>query len=210
MSLSFQRNPHRFPGESPAAAPADEQAEAQASPEAEANPEAEPANGDNPEALKVALLKAVEERTRRAESSVVRSMADQHALPEAALAEMLASARAAQAEALPPEAQARLDALNADLTRRLTLAEVKSVGAEIGLIDPDVAMTFLDTSALTIGEDGTVTGVREALESLRQRKGYLFAPPARGAWAQRVSAGGAAQLSGVEEAFYRKNPALRR
>ena len=59
-------------------------------------------------------------------------------------------------------------------------------------------------------ENGTVTGVREALETLKQRKGYLFAPPARGAWAQRVSAGGVQPLTGVEEAFYRKNPGLRK
>ena len=106
--------------------------------------------------------------------------------------------------------QKKLDAANETVARRLLAAEVKSVGAELGLLDPEVALTLIDPSALTVGEDGAVTGVREALESLKQRKGYLFAQPGRGAWAQRVSSGGAPQLSGVEEAFYRKNPALRR
>jgi hypothetical protein len=162
------------------------------------------------EALKASLLKAVEERARRAESAVVRSMAEQSGVPEETLAEMLASARKQQAQTLPPEAQERLNALNADVRRRLTMAEVKNVGAEMGLRDAEVALSLLDVDALTVDGDGSVNGVREALESLKARKGYLFAAPGRGAWAQRVSAGGEAQLSGVEEAFYRKNPALRR
>ncbi len=162
------------------------------------------------EALKASLLKAVEDRARRAESAVVRSMAEQSGVPEETLAEMLASARKQQAQTLPPEAQERLNALNADARRRLTMAEVKNVGAEMGLRDAEVALSLMDADALTVDENGAVTGVREALEGLKARKGYLFAAPGRGAWAQRVSAGGEAQLSGVEEAFYRKNPALRR
>ncbi|MCE5344516.1 MAG: hypothetical protein LLF96_13170 [Eubacteriales bacterium] len=202
-------SPHRSPGDSPAATPDATQpddAQDDATPTDAANETPEAATNEE---LKAALLKAVQERTRRAETSVVRSMAEQNGVAEETMAAMLSAARAAQTEALPPEAQSRLDALNADVRRRLMMAEVKSVGTELGLIDPDVALTLLAADALTVAEDGTVTGVREALESLKARKGYLFAMPARGAWAQRVSSGVTPQLSGVEEAFYRKNPALR-
>ena len=47
------------------------------------------------------------------------------------------------------------------------------------------------------------------IAALRKEKGYLFAT-GTAAWAQRVGAGGAPALTGVEEAFYRKNPGLRR
>ncbi len=171
---------------------------------AEAAPE--PGSADGAE-LKSTLLKAVEGRKRRAENSVLRSMAEQNGVPEAELARMLDNARA---EELPPEAQKKLAAANETVVRRLLTAEVKSVGAEMGLLDTEVALQLIPGDALSVGEDGAVTGVREALEALKQRKGYLFHPAGRGAWAQKVSSGGAPQLSGVEEAFYRKNPALRR
>ncbi len=157
--------------------------------------------------LKKTLLKAVEERKRRAENSILRSMAEQNGLPEARLAALLHDARD---EAAPPEeTDERLAAITANATRRLLLAEVKSVGAELGLLDADVALKLIDPDALTVEADGSVTGAREALEALKESKKYLFSQSGRGAWAQRMG-GGAPQLSGVEEAFYRKNPALRR
>ena len=176
-------------------------------------PAANPASSETPDdpqapdsALKETLLKAVAERSRRAESSVVRSMAEQNGVPEDTLSGLLTQARAEQAETLPPEVRKRVETAD----HRLLLAEVKSVGTELGLVDAEVAVQLMDPAAVTVEENGTVTGVREALETLKQRKGYLFAPPARGAWAQRVSAGGAQPLTGVEEAFYRKNPGLRK
>ena len=176
-------------------------------------PAANPASSETPDdpqapdsALKETLLKAVAERSRRAESSVVRSMAEQNGVPEDTLSDLLTQARAEQAENLPPEVRKRVETAD----HRLLLAEVKSVGSELGLVDAEVAVQLMDPAAVTVEENGTVTGVREALETLKQRKGYLFAPPARGAWAQRVSAGGVQPLTGVEEAFYRKNPGLRK
>ena len=176
-------------------------------------PAANPASSETPDdhqasdsALKETLLKAVAERSRRAESSVVRSMAEQNGVPEDTLSDLLTQARAEQAENLPPEVRKRVETAD----HRLLLAEVKSVGSELGLVDAEVALQLMDPAVVAVAENGTVTGVREALETLKQRKGYLFAPPARGAWAQRVSAGGVQPLTGVEEAFYRKNPGLRK
>lgn len=163
-----------------------------------------------PAELAETLLKAIEERTGRAEKSVLRSMAEQTGVDEDSLSELLAKTRAKQAAELPPETQKKLDAANACLTKRLLEAEVKSVGAELGLIDTEVALKLLDTSGVTIAEDGAVSGVREAMETLRLSKRYLFSTGNRGAWAQKVGTGGASALSGVEEAFYRKNPALKK
>ncbi|NLI21760.1 MAG: hypothetical protein GX418_09460 [Clostridiales bacterium] len=161
------------------------------------------------------LLKAVEERVARAEKSVLRSMAEQNGLDEQALSALLAQARGRRAEAppdgaAPAQARQRLDEINARLTGRLLAAEVKSVGAEMGLLDPEAAMKLLDTARLLVDETGEVSGVPEALAALRESKAYLFAKPQRAAWAQRIDAGGGAEVSGVEEAFYRKNPGLRR
>ena len=156
------------------------------------------------------LLRAVEERTCRAEKSVLRSMAEQSGMEEQALAEMLAQARARQVGETAPEERKRLETADERIRSRLLLAEVKAVGAELGLLDADAALRLLGTDAASVAEDGAVSGVREALEALKQQKGYLFAPPARAAWAQRIGSGAPSAMSGVEEAFYRKNPTLRR
>jgi hypothetical protein len=196
--------PMRSPGDSPAAAPEKD---------AEETVAAQPEQAEEPattEALKGTLLKAVEDRARRAQNSVVRSMAEQNGVPEETLTELLSQARAEKATELPPEFQQRLDEAAAAAALKLKMAEVKAIGAEMGLMDAEVALQLIDPETLTVADNGDVTGVREALESLKQRKSYLFAPPMRAAWAQRVSAGGAPPLSGVEEAFYRKNPALRK
>ena len=200
-SLMYFLFSKRDAGDSPKAAPTT----AEPAPDAATDePKSTP-----PAGLAETLLKAVEERAGRAEKSVLRSMAEQNGMDEQALAELLAQARTEQAAELPPEARDKLDAANALVTRRLLMAEVKVIGAELGLIDADVALKLLDTSSVSVGEDGTVSGVREALEALRQSKRYLFSPGYRGAWAQKVGNGGASALSGVEEAFYRKNPTLK-
>jgi len=202
--LTYLWFPKRDEGDSPKAATA-AAAPVQSASLATSINEPEP-----PTELVETLLKAIEERTSRAEKSVLRSMAEQTGVDEASLADLLAKARTEQAAELPPETQEKLDAANARLTKRLLEAEVKAIGAELGLIDADVALTLLDTTGVTIAEDGAVSGVREALEALRQRKRYLFTAGSRSAWAQKVGTGGASALSGVEEAFYRKNPTLKK
>jgi hypothetical protein len=204
-TLTFSFIPARDAGDAPKAAPEPRTTSEETVPANDPPPEADAAAE-----LKQTLLKAVEERARRAEGSVLRSMAEQNGVPEAELARMLDEARADRTEAIPPEARRKLDALNESASHRLLMAEVKNVGAELGLLDAEVALSLMNPETLTVAEDCAVTGVREALESLKQRKGYLFAQAGRGAWAQKVSSGGAPPLTGVEEAFYRKNPALRR
>ena len=160
--------------------------------------------------LRETLLRAVEERTGRAEKGVLRSIAEQNGMDEQALAAILEQARQERSAELPPEVQAKLDEANARVTERLLAAEVKSIGTEMGLLDTEAALKLLDPAGIAVSETGEVSGVREALETLKQRKGYLFAQASRGAWAQRVGTGSLTEASGVEEAFYRKNPLLRK
>ena len=147
-------------------------------------------------ALPEEIRRVAEARLQEARVAALQAVAAQYGLQEAALEALLN----------PPEPAG--DAQSA-LKRRLLLAEVRAVGADMGLVDADVALRLLAPDAVTVEEDGSVGGVREALEALRREKGYLFAN-GTAAWAQRVGAGGAPALTGVEEAFYRKNPGLRR
>jgi hypothetical protein len=43
--------------------------------------------------------------------------------------------------------------------------------------DPDVAWALVDRSALTIGDDGKVQGVKPALDALKKEKPQLFGSP---------------------------------
>lgn len=156
---------------------------------------------DTPEALAEVLRRAVDEGALRAQQEALQAMAQRSGLPQERLAELLQAARQRQQSAeapLPPQVRERLIA-----------AEVKSVGTDMGLLDADAAARLMDPAAISVDAHGAVTGVREALAALKNGKGYLFAPAARGAWAQRMG-GGASPIGGVEEAFYRKNPALRK
>ncbi|MEA4998644.1 MAG: hypothetical protein VB087_04560 [Candidatus Limiplasma sp.] len=170
---------------------------------AQSSPQSSP-----PQNLGEALRKAVAERTARAEKGVLRSMAAQYGMEEAALAAALQAARDAQTE-LPPDAQARIHAMQARFGERLRMMDVKAIGAELGLIDPDAAIRLMDADSIAVAEDGSVQGTREALDALRRAKPYLFRQAGAGAWAQRLDGGGIPSMTGVEAAFYRKNPALK-
>ena len=251
-----QPHPQLAGGEAPLAATAATATEAAPPPAQEHTGMDAPAAQPKPAATQALtfadmLMKAVHERTQRAEKSVLRSMAVQSGITEGALGSILAAARAGhtQAAGLPaPEDSAAETALaatpeqaaqamqptgdataaqaapppqteetktptlqedrSAVLGRRLVAAELRRIGEQMGLVDAEVALALIDPEAMTVSETGEVAGVTEALNALKAQKGYLFAR-AGGAWAERLG-GGLAPISGVEEAFYRKNPALRK
>ncbi|HEX7021398.1 MAG TPA: hypothetical protein VF171_00975 [Trueperaceae bacterium] len=60
---------------------------------------------------------------------------------------------------------------------RLVRAEVKSVAADLGLVDAEAAYALMDRSNVQVADDGTVDGVKEALEALAEAKPYLKAQP---------------------------------
>jgi hypothetical protein len=56
---------------------------------------------------------------------------------------------------------------------RLIKAEVKLVSVELGIVDPDAAYALMDRTNVKVRDDGTVAGVKEALEALLKTKTYL-------------------------------------
>lgn len=56
---------------------------------------------------------------------------------------------------------------------KLIRAELKYVGSELGLVDVDVAYLLLDKEGISVGDDGSVEGVKEALEKVIAEKPYL-------------------------------------
>ncbi|WP_273125835.1 phage scaffolding protein [Bacillus weihaiensis] len=56
---------------------------------------------------------------------------------------------------------------------KLIRAELKYVGSELGLVDADVAYLLMDKESVIVGEDGSVEGVKEALERVIAEKPYL-------------------------------------
>ena len=56
---------------------------------------------------------------------------------------------------------------------RLIRSEIKFISSTLGVVDPDVAFQLLDKSKVQIKEDGSISGVKEALEALLKAKPYL-------------------------------------
>ncbi len=55
----------------------------------------------------------------------------------------------------------------------LLKAEVKAQAADLNIVDADAALALADLSEVEIDDDGTVKGVKEALEALATDKPYL-------------------------------------
>ena len=170
------------------------------------NQQTQPPAQAAPETLAETLVKALDLRTQRAERSVLKSMSEQYGMSESELTAILDKAKAEKAKQLPADMQAKLDAANERASTLLLTAEVKSVGAEMGLIDPETALLLIDRTKAKVGDDGTVEGVKDALDALKTSKPYLFGKAGAMAQRQQQAPG---TLTGVEEAFYRKNPNLK-
>jgi hypothetical protein len=154
------------------------------------------------------LMKALDERTSRAEKGVLKSMADQYGMSEDEAKAVMEKAKAEKAKALTPDAQKQIDEAKAELLKYKLSAEVAKEGAALGLLDPDVAMTLLGEDATKANDKGEFAGLKAALEKLKESKPYLFGGKP-GAMAQRVSGSAPGALSSLEERFYERNPELR-
>lgn len=128
----------------------------------------------NPQQLADALLSAVEARQSRAANTVAKSFAQQYGMSEAEVNAILTTAQEAKAAQLTPEAQAQVDRAN----NALKLADVKVIGAEMGLQDPDTALLLMPQDAITIDDKGAVQGTKKALEALQKEKPFIFKTPA--------------------------------
>ena len=156
------------------------------------NPAPQPAA--SPEAIAAAILSAVEVRTKRAESGVVKSMAEQYGMTDAEVAEILEAERQKRAKQLSPEQQKLVDGQLARANELLIAADVRNTGAVMGLIAAETALLLLDRTNVKVDDKGAVTGVKEALEALKTAKPYLFGTPQAapdGNAVVRVMSGGA-------------------
>ena len=157
-----------------------------------AAPQSAPGSGD-PHAIVSALMSALENRQQRLERSVTRDMATQYGMTEEELTTLLNSHRAEKAKQLSPEAQQQIDAANARVQALMLQNEVTRLGASMGLIDAEAAITLMDRTKIKT-ENNAITGVQEALDALKTSKPYLFGAavqqqPAQ-AWGQQHGTGG--------------------
>lgn len=148
-------------------------------------------------ALVQTLINAVENRTQRAETSVIKSIANQYGMSEAEVSALLSKARDEKAKALPEDVQKRIDEANERVNGKLIAAEVKALGTAMGLLDADIALMMLDRTGVKVDEQGNVTGVQEALDALKTAKPVLFGSAQQtAAWGQKQ--GGTAKPTKAE------------
>ena len=66
-----------------------------------------------------------------------------------------------------------LEAAEKNAKQALLRAEVRALGAELGVVDADVVWQLVDLSKAQIADDGKITGVKEAIEALLKDKPFL-------------------------------------
>lgn len=71
------------------------------------------------------------------------------------------------------EAQAKAQEAEKRANERLVRAEVISLATDMGLVDADAALALMDRTDVTVKDDGTVSGAKEALEALVAAKPWL-------------------------------------
>lgn len=153
------------------------------------------------------IMKAVENRSQRLEGSISKAVAEKYGMTEDEIAQLLSAEKEKRSKALPVEVQKKLDdAMNA-ANERLVSAEIRVQASALGFVDADDAIRLLSRDSVKVNDKGEVTGVKEALEALATAKPHLIRQT--GAWGARQGTPSPG-LSGVEEAFYRRNPDLKK
>lgn len=51
---------------------------------------------------------------------------------------------------------------------------IERAAAKAGAVDPEAVLALIDKSKIQVAQDGTITGVEEAVKSLSEGKAYLF------------------------------------
>lgn len=78
------------------------------------------------------------------------------------------------------DAQLQAQAAEKRANERLIKAEVKSIGAELGIVDVDIAYMLADKESFEVKDDGSVSGVAEALKKVVEAKPFLVAESKKG------------------------------
>jgi hypothetical protein len=83
-------------------------------------------------------------------------------------------------EELYKTANERATTLEGQLKQTRIENAVTLEAAKLGVVDPVAAVKLLDQSNITVGDDGTISGVAEAVKALQTASPYLFKTPAQG------------------------------
>lgn len=108
--------------------------------------------------------KTLEEQTQTQQQELLKQVLGAFGIdpdPNQEIAKQLATA-----QSVAQEAQQKAN-------DKLIRAELKYVGSELGLVDMDVAYMLLDKEGISVGDDGSVEGMKEALERVIATKPYL-------------------------------------
>ncbi len=140
---------------------------------------------EDAERIADSLAAALDSRRQRAERSVINSFARQNNLSPEMLLGFLQQrserlGNGSSHDSVPSDVQALIDRRLKEADNRLIHAEIRDVGAQLGLIDPDAAFALMDKSSVAVADDGSVSGVRESLAELLRNKPYLAAAGSTG------------------------------
>lgn len=113
----------------------------------------------------------VEKRLARAKKDADKALEDERKKAQMTEAERLKAAK--------DEAEAKAEKALATANEILIRAEVKSIAADMGLVDGDAAYALIDRDGVEI-KDGKVKGVKEALEALVKAKPWIKKGDAKG------------------------------
>jgi hypothetical protein len=99
------------------------------------------------------------------------------------------------------DAEARAKAASERATESARRAAVVAQATKAGAVDPDAVLALLPKDSVTVGDDGQVTGVEDAIKALLESKPYLVGSTASAGATGSADGGarnagnGAAQLS---------------
>ncbi len=160
---------------------------------------------DDPRLFKHSRFQQLNQRAKRAEElekSIAK--ADEDKLKEQQKWQELAEKR-----------EQEVKDLQAKYTGRTIDNAIQLEAIKAGAVDVEAVLKLIDRTKLTVGDDGTVTGVAEVVANLLKEKTYLTGKPATTKIGDATAPGGAdsqapkkfkaSQLTDV--AFYRKNEA---
>ncbi len=138
--------------------------ETKQNPDVQANTDTTTA-GDAGKTFTQAELDAIiEKRLARAKKDADKALEDERKKAQMTEAERLKAAK--------DEAEAKAEKALATANEVLVRAEVKSIAADMGLVDGDAAYALIDRDSVEL-KDGKVKGVKEALEALVKEKPWI-------------------------------------
>lgn len=79
-----------------------------------------------------------------------------------------------EAEKIAEEAKEKAEKALEAANKRIIETEIRAIARENKANDVDVVLALLDTSTIEVDDDGSVKGVQEAIQELKESKSFLF------------------------------------